>query len=271
MRLKPYHPLSQGMILAYMLNENGGNIVYDATGKVNTGTVVGAEWVPDGMDFIAANTDYVDVLDSVAGGHDFTGLSDNITVVAGINPDIVTGTDTYWRPSNCIIELRTQQTTGAHVPFSFGIDDSKLLLGVTDNYITTDERKVGSATLGIDTDYTIGFTIEGDDWNLYLNGISDNNGAFSQATGDRSVGSTICNMQIGVRSTDVGAKSSSQFDGTIKYIYIYDRTLSADEMMWLDHNPYGMFEADFIPSKYSVEEIIKSTKWYFDMLKRRNS
>jgi len=110
MRLKQNHPLAQGLLTAFILNESGGNIVYDVA-KNHIGTIVGADWVPDGLDFIAANTDYVDLLDSVAGGHDFTELSDNITVVAGINPGVVTGAGTYWRPDNTIIELRTQQTT----------------------------------------------------------------------------------------------------------------------------------------------------------------
>lgn len=175
--------------------------------------------VGNGQDFDAV-VDYVDILNSVAGGHAYTSLSDAITVSAWIEPDAITGTAARWRPNYTALELRTQETTGSHVPFSFGVDNSKLLLGATDDYTTGEERFFADSTLSVDTMYHAAFTISGDDYVFYLNGSSDGSGTFVEAAGDRSVGSTSTNLQIGARSKDDGQKDANMFDGIIDEVRV---------------------------------------------------
>jgi len=50
MKLKPFHPLAQGLELTFMLNEGAGSIVYDATGHQHHGTGTNLAWGRDGLD-----------------------------------------------------------------------------------------------------------------------------------------------------------------------------------------------------------------------------
>ena len=53
------HPLSQGLVCCWANNEGTGGKVFDLSGNDNHGTITGADWVADGLDFIAANSDEV--------------------------------------------------------------------------------------------------------------------------------------------------------------------------------------------------------------------
>ena len=56
--------------------------------------------------------------------------------------------ENYWFPEQVIMELRTQTSSGTHVPFSFGIEDTFLTLGRTPNHFNGDER-VQAETISI--------------------------------------------------------------------------------------------------------------------------
>ena len=227
----------------------GLNTLFDVSGHNNTGTfagtVLGSNWVIGtegyGYDLLGSD-DYIDILSSVAGGHDFTDLSDNITVLMRINPSAVTGTVTNaWLVFYTIFELRTETSSGTHIPFSFGIDNSVMKLGVTDDHTTTAERASAATTLVVGTEYNMAFVLEGDDWTFYLDGVNDNSGTWSAPTGDRSVGGTTCNMQIGLRSRDQGQKDANEFDGLIHSLFIVERSFKSSEILKFHKDSLALF------------------------------
>ena len=58
--LNKRHPLAKGLVGAWLMNEGAGDTVFDLSGRCNNGTINGADWVPKGLDFVAANSDWVD-------------------------------------------------------------------------------------------------------------------------------------------------------------------------------------------------------------------
>lgn len=55
------HPLSQGLVGCWVMNEATGGKVFDLSGNGNDGTITGADWVAEGLDFVAVNSDYVEI------------------------------------------------------------------------------------------------------------------------------------------------------------------------------------------------------------------
>lgn len=274
-RVNWQHPIvrNRSLIACYLGNEGGGKNWFDIAGN-STGTFVNSPaWVAGqngpAID-LAATSKYIEILDSVAGGHAFTGLDDNITISALINPSEVTGVSgSAWFSGYVVIELRQQQGAGAHVPFSFGIQNSKLSLGVTDDYTVTREKVAGNTDLQINTYQRIGFTINGNDWILYLNGNEDGSGTFINPIGDRSVGNITSNLQIGVRSKDSGLRDSNFFKGIISDLILHDRTLSTPEMTQLHREPY-MFIESLRPHR-GVLTAFNNPWWYYQQNKMRRA
>ncbi|MCK5216353.1 MAG: hypothetical protein KAJ93_01095 [Methanosarcinales archaeon] len=60
MQIDKTHPLSKGLVAAYVFNEATGDTVFDLSGHGDNGTNSGAGWVPEGLDF-NGTTDYVDL------------------------------------------------------------------------------------------------------------------------------------------------------------------------------------------------------------------
>ena len=230
-----FAPPESGSVLYLPGYPAQGSTIKDFSGSGNDGTITGATWTRTGaglwyLDYDGGN-DYTFILDSVTGGHSFTGLSDNITLIAWVEPDAIVDAGANWYPAYVVIELRTETSAGTHVPFCFGIESSKISLGVTDNHLTNDERVQSSTNLTVDAWQQIAVTISGDDYIFYLNGIADGNGTFSTSTGDRSVGATICNLIIGVRTGNTGSTVSGQsFDGAIALLPVFGTTLSASQI-----------------------------------------
>ena len=63
-RLNKNHPLSQGLIGCWMMNEGSGAKVIDLSGYENPGTISGANWTAGGLNFDESGNKYVSVADS---------------------------------------------------------------------------------------------------------------------------------------------------------------------------------------------------------------
>ncbi len=237
-------------------NDGTNTNFYSATSSVTA-------QIDGGIDFDGAD-DYVDILNGVAGGHSFTGLSDAITIMAWIKPDAIIDTDSRWRPAYTVIELRNQGTTGVHVPFSFGVDDSKILIGCTDDYTDGEERYHGDTTISVDTWYHIAVTFSGDNWELFLDGQSDGSGSWVAAAGDRSVGANTAHMQIGCRTRDGGQKDSSLFNGLIDEVRVSDVARSAQWIETEYNNQVAM--TDFMT--FGAEEGVPAAVEFVSVIKQ---
>lgn len=183
---------------------------------------------PLAADFAGAD-DYIDILNSVVSDPVFSVLGTNITVACWFNADTLNGTQGQFHPAKTLIELRGEGTS-AHVPFSLGTSQTdKIFLGVTDDYINNEDQILGATTIVTGQLYHVCITISGNDYVIYLDGVSDASGTFANSTGDRTTGAQTANLQLGIRSKDSGVKDANEWDGNIEDLIIWDFALSAGQ------------------------------------------
>lgn len=179
--------------------------------------------------------DYIDILDSVAGGHDFTDIGNNndYTIAVWINSTGGTAGGSNWIPNDVIIELAEQGVTGIHVPFSFGISSNVLHLGRSNNYTSGDEVELGTVTVNDGEWHHVAAVVTGNTVDFYVDGALDVSRTFVTAIGDVSVANATSNMQVGVATTTVGIKNFNDYLGLMDDLRLYNRALSAAEILRL--------------------------------------
>lgn len=243
-RLKLDHPLAQGLVGCWVMNERGGIKNYDLSLSGFPGTFVSTpQWV-FGDVLLDGSSDYIDILDSVAGGHPYVDLDDNITLVFKINTT-ETGNafgNAWHNLTAVIIELRQQMGSGGTIPFSIGLDDSVIHLSASSDSINEDDTVSGTINVSDGIDHWVIITINNNDWCIDVDNKLDNSGTFATATGTRNVGATICNFQLGVRSRDGGQKDDDFYAGSIGAFFLYKKTLTQSQKSAIFASPYAMFE-----------------------------
>lgn len=215
--LNQSHPLSKGLIGCWTINEGGGNAIFDFSGNGKKGTLVGADWVPDGLEFVVANTDWVATSSFIVPTvftvfcvcrNDYIGAEEHLVVSA-------------WDGINRIHLGLLPDQNQVYVCHSNASYERYDFTGFYDgNFHSHCVTWDGSA-------YKYYF-----DLNLKSVAASGN-----PSDTDQSV------LLIGARAT--GAGYDRYFDGVIKMVYIYNRPLIFSEISLLDREPYQMFEAEF--------------------------
>jgi len=252
----------------YTLAEGAGDTVYDISGNGNHGTINNASTGTEGAGFWAGRidgeanalnnnngfsrrmlfdgtNDIVEVFDNEAVPAVYQSLSDDITIEAHIWRASSGGSDALnWRVAETVVELRQIGTSaGLGIPFSFGVDGNKMSLGVTDDYTTGSENRQATTTLSRFTPYHIKVVISGDNYEFFLDGVSDGSGTFTTATGDRSVGANSSTLTFGSRSKDSGVRDSNMVNGVIWGAKISTDSGATVIGSW---NGYGNTDADWI-------------------------
>ncbi|MHC4159293.1 MAG: LamG domain-containing protein, partial [Planctomycetota bacterium] len=201
------------LVTHWKLDEGSGTTAYDSAGT-NNGTITGATWTTGGMingalDFDGIN-DYVDITDSAS--LSFTNPSLTIAAWVYLNQD---------QPGQRIIVRKNNQ-------WQLGIyaADNKIR-----NLVKTDGTDGWTAandefyTIDTDTWYFFAFTYNGSVLKYYANGTQV--GSDKTVTGDIVDNSN--NVGIG---SDTGG-SSNNINGMIDDLRIYNRALSAEEILEL--------------------------------------
>ena len=213
----PFHPLSQGLIGYWLMNEGGGNIAYDISRHGNHGTLTnGPTW--GGSKF--------------GGGLGFDGSDDYADC----------GNDASLNPAGAV-------TVGARVCSSTSTDNRKIVDKSSwvdkDGYVLYMENGIwrGIVFNGGDAFFVDGSSITTNNWyyltltydpttkdvKLYENAdLKDTN----TLTGERT--NTGLNLKIGIEATG----SDYTFNGTIDEVRIYNRALAAWEVKQLYRNPF---------------------------------
>jgi hypothetical protein len=231
MKLKQFHPLSQGMDFAYLANEGAGNILYDAL-RNNNGTLHGGKWsIHDGtpgLELDAVSTEYVSIPQKI----DTSGA---ITVAFGSYVATPASWATLFGGSGTDPSL---DRLLAHAPH-------------TDNILYW---IYGNTAIGSDGRLTVDYT-------SYLSKLTNvaltsegKGGAFKGIyfNGELAASAAVSDGPDGDVFIDIGRLRSAAdlyHTGIITYLYIYNRRLSADEIRWLDYDVNGMFEPDFTPAR----------------------
>lgn len=205
------HPLARGLVGLWIMNEGGGSRVFDLSGNSNTGVITDAVWVGDGLDFAGgASTDVITLNKGVA-----LHTTDVFSLVAIVTPSAI-GTLLGILEGASGSVAWVIDTDGRHMMAKDGV---AWITPVGGSALQAGETYMLAAT------YDIGQTTEAF---YYVNGALDSYSAVSADFSDST--------------SRIGDYNGANFDGLISHIAMYDRVLSASEILQLYLKPYAMFK-----------------------------
>lgn len=237
-------------VVAMPMWEGAGNQAIDYSGYSNHGVLTnGASWIGEDIDFNGTD-DHIELTD-IDGSTPFP----KITVSCRVSLDVKTDFDT-------IIDKNDSIFVNANTTFRMFLDNSADQKwrwkvwgadGVTAGNVDSDAvAQTGKFT------HVLG-SYDGSEVAMWVDDVK-------QAITQSETGNLFSASNI-VR---VGAGGVQRLDGKFKSLVIFKEALSAAQKTFLHNNPYFMFQAPEELYGY-IAAIVGNSKWYFDMLKRRNS
>lgn len=199
--------ISANVVAHYLLNEGGGSIVHDLSGRGNNGSIGGALWVPGGLDFSAPN-DYITC--------DIDVNVNEATFYAFINLDALTS----WAG---FIFSRGTSITG------FGIDDAgNLQYHWGDNYWS-----FNGPPLSTEVDLFVAATISASQARLY---VGNDNGLTSTINIAAHTPQVLDAVVIGA---DTGL-SNRWINGRMEACHLSSRAKSHNEILAIYRDRYSI-------------------------------
>lgn len=231
------HPLSRGLVAAYLFNENSGRYVWDATGNGNDGICTSMADPPTATSGWGPGPD--------GGALVFDGTNDYVEKVGGSN--LPTGaTD----PFSLVVRVRAASYASLRHLFGFGNTPTRVtgatgvqraILTFNNNYLFWGDS--------VDWDTGIPFDIDGLDHSAVFTADASNllfyRDGLLRATTARPA--ALATAQTTITAGKRHAAGTSYFAGSVEGS-IYNRALSAAEVAWLYAEPYCMFEEESYPA-----------------------
>jgi len=226
------HPLAKGLVACWIMNEGGGDKIFDLSGNGNVGTLTNmtpaTDWVGGkyghALDF-DGDDDYVNCGDIA--------FTTKISIVA-----------TLWcntlRDWNVIIDKSSTAVVNNDLSIRLSLDDSapqKLRFKLwADGNVAIGDVFSNSEFPTQQWVHVVATYKSGSAMRLYLNGVK-------QTDEDTGASGTIDDSAFPVIIGEhVASANPVVWDGPISDVRLYNRTLSADEVMSLYREPYAMFE-----------------------------
>ena len=215
---------ARGLVGCWLMNEGGGTIVNDLSGNGNTGSLiadthfVGGKFGP-ALDFDGTG-DYVTVLDSPE--LRFDSASQDFSIFAWVKGG--------GAAVDVIVDKRDANNDGWRLTFASGAV-----------WLSVDgaDCKTSSSTINDGTWHFVGGSIvRSGNGQMYLDGIA--NGAAENVSGQGAM-QTTSQVTFGTTSYSV---TTDVLTGQIDHVMIYNRALSASEILNLYRSPFCMFEVD---------------------------
>jgi len=221
------HPLAQGLVGCWLMNEGGGDTINDLSGNGNTGTFVGdTHFVPGKfgpcLDFDGTG-DYVDL-----GNPSVLKLSGSMTISAWVYPTSI--------DSGYSTVLSHWGSTGAEAAFNFTILPTTfhLQFSVSDGSSTTNYESSAAVVLNSWNHILVSY---------YYSGSPDSTFCINRVMQFVTMGRALntnptTNINVGRSSS---GSATSNFIGQMDNVMIYNRALGADEIQQLYSDSFAMF------------------------------
>ncbi len=209
-QLNRSHPLARGLVGCWLMNENGGNKVFDLSNNRNTGSLTNVTWTPGGVTIAASVSRIV----SAASG--FNASEGSIEML--VKPT--------WNYNDGIPHQFWDTYGGANARFIL----RKVAGGNTELLTNTTSRGTFVYAWAANTLYHV--VLNWGTNELYVN---------------KSLVHTFTAGGLGPRATtlyigDHASYANYAFSGNIYYFCVRNRALSATEIAWLYREPFAMFE-----------------------------
>lgn len=203
--LNPLHPLSKGLVGLWLMNEGAGSRVADLSGKGNHGTIVGADWVPDGLDLEVAD------ITTITDSRSLIQTDENFTIIVRYTPTLLGAASRYITGSG-------NDGTGLS-DWCMASYNNLLYVGIGGSWRTN----INILTLNEQNNVAIRYN--GSYIHIYDNGVQVDEALYGagHTYGDDG-------MYIG----------GTNFDGIVAHVFIYNRALSPSEVARLNRDPYCM-------------------------------
>lgn len=214
------HPLSQGIVSCYLFNEGAGTTVYDSSGKGHH------------MDFTTGSPLPTWTSDSNGNALNFTATGENssTTIVSNITDfSILFGFRQKTGNPSGYAELGTLNGTTF-----YSCSTATNFRAVNGPFAITTPANgaVGTGIPVADTDFhQVLFTRVGTVESVYLDGVFN-----VSAPAVNGAGNTVLNVP--------GAVLSRGMYGNMSFIYVWNRTMSAQEISYLNAFPFAMFDTN---------------------------
>jgi len=230
-KLNSKHPLSRGLVGCWIFNEKTGDTVFDVSGHGNVGVINGADWVPDGLNFVRASIDYINIGSppeliingemSISGM--FSANSDYINTQVLVGCSIATTGNTAYALTFGFTNNKLEfwnSASGPDITSTKSISDNNLY-----HYVIT--RKGSTSNWS---------------FKIYIDGVLDN----SDSATRNPTGVSTSSVSIG----KYGAYNGLSANVLMQNVMIHDRVLSPSEVAQLHRKPYAMFQQPISPQLY---------------------
>ncbi len=234
MQLNKSHPLAKGLVGAYVMNEGTGDTIFDLSGNNNNGMISGADWVSNGLDFVAANNDYVN-LGSASSLDDINPITICIWLKSfgfGDDDRIYTKDDTGG--SGKTLCIREAPDNVLEYRSSYSITDG-FWWSPTNSFLPNNQYFM--CVTHDNSDVT-------NDPIIYIDGNSvlvyEERTPSGTIVSDAGIDAIIGNRPDAARP----------WNGPIDSVYIYNRILTPPQVAQLNREPFVMFQPTFSESLY---------------------
>ncbi len=211
---------------AWVMNEGGGDKIFDLSGNGNIGTFNGTpDWVPKGVELVNGQTEYISLPD----------ISGLFSTEATVNMFVKANSSSPAEDQTGIGNFGTH-SNNSHYPYI----DGSIYLG----FLRDDRLTVGN--VGVDTSEWHLLTVTNkpgaNGWKFYQNATE-----YYSATGENTIFMpTIPIIGRGISTTINGY----YFDGKIGWVSLYNQALTPAQIQFLYTNPYYAWDYlndDYIP------------------------
>ena len=222
------HPLSNGLVGYWLLNEGSGTKVFDLSGNgINGIFVANTSWAAGKFGTVLSfdgTNDYVN-FGTITTGHPLMLTGQSITIVAWVKVTIgqacgVACKDGYYGNGDWALSLNSNQKVHLGTNFasefisskSIGLNNWAQIVGIIDSVAQTDY--------------------------IYINGVKDTAATWIGGDSYIAIGSDQSAFTIGDSGNFLG--------GFVDSVLIYNRALSDAEVALLYREPFRMFERNLI-------------------------
>ncbi len=213
-RINRTHPLARGLVAAYLMNEGGGNQIFDIANN-NTGTFVNnTSWD------VGPNDKIIDL----PGVDDYVNIPSALANLSGSIATFICRVRVDAYDSNGVVLFGTN--TGTSTWFQIIGDGSCVVMANTVAVVNTDFDNGEFRTLA--------FVSDGTNSTVYNNGV--NIGTDADA---------VTAFAAGAKNFHLGnwiAGATFDLNGALEWAYVFNQALSAPEIVQVHREPYAFIE-----------------------------
>ncbi|MHA1309216.1 MAG: LamG-like jellyroll fold domain-containing protein [Candidatus Heimdallarchaeota archaeon] len=219
-RIDPTHPLAQGLVGCWLMNEGGGSKIFDL--MLGIGGVAGSgspspSWDSKGIYFPGVNSSCFYYT-----SHPIQDIVNQCSVVFCFRT-----IDTSYAKNGRIISTKDSWSSASGFEVSYNPDTNKLeVIGSGSS-----AHSIYEAALNDGLCHNIEIIFDGTSDKVFIDGIENSTGSIDTLT--------VSTEDLGIGDRGPSANSIEPFKGILHYLYVFRRALAESEIAHLSAEPYS--------------------------------